>query len=277
MTGDVVQGPMGVTIVTERDESEFARLSQLGDVLGLSQVRHACARKPCRCAPLAQRLTLRAASLARSPQMDVYTVHQGLAEQAFKNQVRARGCRQRATRRPCPAQQGRRTPMSRALQVQSIMGDGNLTESRAKELEALREKMGLAKDAADKIIRGFSNQKLIQAMQVRRVRRCRALLASPSAHRLPPAPRAASPPGCRVCLLPHRLPRLRASWTCRACWSSRRAAWTLAACSAMASGKPCTSERGRALGGVCRGARSQSAPPTLARALPRTGTRWLRA
>ena len=58
MTGDVMQGPMGVTLVTERDESEFARLSQLGDLLGLSQ-------------------------------MDIYGVHQGLAEQAFKNQARA--------------------------------------------------------------------------------------------------------------------------------------------------------------------------------------------
>ena len=35
MTGDVVQLPMGGTIVVERDEQEFARLSQLGDVLGL--------------------------------------------------------------------------------------------------------------------------------------------------------------------------------------------------------------------------------------------------
>ena len=40
----------------QRDESEFARLAQLGDVLGLSQI-------------------------------DVATVHQGLAEQAFRQQV----------------------------------------------------------------------------------------------------------------------------------------------------------------------------------------------
>ena len=56
MTGDVIQGPMGVQMVAERDESEFARLSQLGDILGLTQ-------------------------------MDVVQVHQGLAEQAYKAQV----------------------------------------------------------------------------------------------------------------------------------------------------------------------------------------------
>lgn len=35
MTGDVVNLPMGGTITVERDEQEFARLSQLGDILGL--------------------------------------------------------------------------------------------------------------------------------------------------------------------------------------------------------------------------------------------------
>ncbi len=37
MSGDVVALPMGTTVVVERDSSEFARLAQLGDVLGLSQ------------------------------------------------------------------------------------------------------------------------------------------------------------------------------------------------------------------------------------------------
>lgn len=104
MTGDVVQGPMGVTMVTERNEAEFARLSQLGDILGLNQ-------------------------------MDVNGVHQGLAEQAFKQQV------------------------------QSFMADGQMTEDRAKQLDALREKMNLPKEAADKIIKGFSNQRLIANLQ----------------------------------------------------------------------------------------------------------------
>ena len=104
MTGEVMQGPMGVQMVTERDESEFARLSQLGDVLGLSQ-------------------------------MDVYQVHQGLAEQAFKSQV------------------------------QNMMGDGILTPDRTAALEGIRNQMGLPKEAADKIIKGLQNQKLISAMQ----------------------------------------------------------------------------------------------------------------
>jgi hypothetical protein len=58
MTGDVVQLPMGGTIVVERDEQEFARLSQLGDVLGLTP-------------------------------MDVYQVHSAMAEEAFKAQAEA--------------------------------------------------------------------------------------------------------------------------------------------------------------------------------------------
>ena len=46
MTGDVVQLPMGGTIVVERDEQEFARLSQLGDVLGLGPMDVYSVRPP---------------------------------------------------------------------------------------------------------------------------------------------------------------------------------------------------------------------------------------
>jgi len=53
MTGDQVYAPMGSTITIERDQSEFARLSQLGDLLGLNP-------------------------------FEVSEVHRGLAEQAFK-------------------------------------------------------------------------------------------------------------------------------------------------------------------------------------------------
>ena len=63
-------------------------------------------------------------------------VHTGMAEQAFKNQV------------------------------QSVLGDGNLTPDRAAALEKMREQMGLPKENADKIIRGFTNQKAIAGMQV---------------------------------------------------------------------------------------------------------------
>ena len=56
MSGDVVILPMGSTVVVERDSSEFARLSQLGDVLGLNP-------------------------------MEVNSVHSGLAEQSFRHQV----------------------------------------------------------------------------------------------------------------------------------------------------------------------------------------------
>ena len=53
-------------------------------------------------------------------------------------------------------------------QVQSMMGDGMLTPARAAALDSLRGQMGLSKEAADKIIKGFQNRKLINEMQVRR-------------------------------------------------------------------------------------------------------------
>ena len=56
MTGYVVRGPMGVVMNVERDEADFARLGQLGDVLGLSQ-------------------------------FEVSEIHRGMSEQAFKSQV----------------------------------------------------------------------------------------------------------------------------------------------------------------------------------------------
>lgn len=104
MTGDVITGPMGVQMVAERDEAEFGRLSQLGDVLGLNQ-------------------------------MDVMKVHQDLAEQAFKGQV------------------------------EQYMTGGVLTPEKSEALEKLRESMGLPKETADKVIKGFQNQKLISSMQ----------------------------------------------------------------------------------------------------------------
>ena len=56
MSGETIQLAMGSSVTVERDEGEFARLSQLGDILGLSQ-------------------------------FDVGAVHKDLAETAFRNQV----------------------------------------------------------------------------------------------------------------------------------------------------------------------------------------------
>lgn len=52
MQGDVVSLPMGGTMIVERDQSEFQRLSQLGDVLGLNQmdVAEVHGVRPRRCA-----------------------------------------------------------------------------------------------------------------------------------------------------------------------------------------------------------------------------------
>ena len=56
MTGDQVNAPMGVRINIERDQSEFKRLSQLGDILGLNM-------------------------------MEVGQVHKDLADKAFRTQA----------------------------------------------------------------------------------------------------------------------------------------------------------------------------------------------
>lgn len=87
-------------MVIERDESEFARLSQLGDILGLTP-------------------------------FDVSGVHQGLAEQAFRNQA------------------------------QALLADGTLTAEKSESLTKMREQMGLPQEAANKIIKGIQNQRLI--------------------------------------------------------------------------------------------------------------------
>lgn len=57
MSGDVISMPMGGSVVLERDNTEFGRLSQLGDILGLAP-------------------------------MEVAKVHTDLAEQAFRQQVK---------------------------------------------------------------------------------------------------------------------------------------------------------------------------------------------
>jgi len=103
MSGDVVTLPMGSTMVVERDQSEFQRLSQLGDVLGLSQV-------------------------------DVMEVHQGLAEQAFRNQV------------------------------QQVLADGILSKEKTEYLKDMQQKMGLTDEKAQKVIKGVQNEKMIREM-----------------------------------------------------------------------------------------------------------------
>ena len=53
-------------------------------------------------------------------------------------------------------------------QVQGVLGEGGgaLTPDRSAALERMREQMGLSQESADKIIRGFTNQKAIASMQV---------------------------------------------------------------------------------------------------------------
>lgn len=96
--------PMGGTVVLERDTSEFGRLSQLGDILGLSP-------------------------------MDVMKVHTDMAEDAYRNQVKA------------------------------ILADGMLTKEKTESMTEIREKLGLTKEQGDKIVRGVQNEALAQSMQ----------------------------------------------------------------------------------------------------------------
>ena len=58
---------------------------------------------------------------------------------------------------------------------------GSLTAERVKELEDMREKFGLSKESAQKIIKGAQNQHLIANMNVRPTVLCKAysLKASP--------------------------------------------------------------------------------------------------
>lgn len=81
------------------------------------------------------------------------------------NATLPRSATSQPTRQRFPPLPGSHPPAS--LQVQSYMADGNLTPDRAAQLESLREKMGLPKEAADKILKGFTNQKLIASMQAR--------------------------------------------------------------------------------------------------------------
>ena len=57
LSGDTKTGPMGVQMTIERDQSEFLRLQQLGDVLGLSPI-------------------------------EVSSIHSGLSEKAFREQAK---------------------------------------------------------------------------------------------------------------------------------------------------------------------------------------------
>lgn len=111
-------------VVIERDESEFARLSQLGDILGLTpfDVSGMAAGSTCKGCTNQQ---------GRISQHLPTGVHQGLAEQAFRNQA------------------------------QALLADGVLTADKSESLTKMREQMGLPQEAANKIIKGIQNQRLI--------------------------------------------------------------------------------------------------------------------
>ena len=104
MSGDVVSMPMGGAVVLERDNTEFGRLSQLGDILGLTPV-------------------------------DVMKVHTDLAEQAFRQHVKA------------------------------FLDEGPLTKDKTEALTEMQSKMGLSAEQGQKIIKGVQNERMASSLQ----------------------------------------------------------------------------------------------------------------
>ncbi len=47
-----------------------------------------------------------------------------------------------------------------------MIGDGNVTKDRIEQLNEMRDKLGLGKEAADKIVKGVQNQRLIGDLNV---------------------------------------------------------------------------------------------------------------
>ena len=103
LSGDVRTGPMGTQMVIERDQSEFVRLQQLGDILALGPA-------------------------------DTANVHQGLAEQAFKQNVT------------------------------QMLGDGKVTKEKSQYLKQLQAQLGLPDEVAQKVITGVTNAGMLKGM-----------------------------------------------------------------------------------------------------------------
>ena len=105
MQGDTVNAPMGVQITIERDQSEFTRLTQLGDILGLNQ-------------------------------MEVGSVHKGLADKAFR------------------------------AQAEQMLADGKgLTAERSEKLKEIQTSLSLPEPDAQRIIKGITSKKMLGEMQ----------------------------------------------------------------------------------------------------------------
>ncbi|CAI5513105.1 unnamed protein product [Closterium sp. Naga37s-1] len=103
LQGDTTGMPMGTSLTVQRDTSDFVRLSQLGDILGLAPP-------------------------------EVSSVHQGLAEQAFK------------------------------VQAQTLLADGQLTKARAEQLKIMQRELGLPDAAAQKVVQSITSTKMAGAI-----------------------------------------------------------------------------------------------------------------
>ncbi|GJP47634.1 hypothetical protein CLOM_g6814 [Closterium sp. NIES-68] len=103
LQGDTTGMPMGTSLTVQRDTSDFIRLSQLGDILGLAPA-------------------------------EVSSVHQGLAEQAFK------------------------------VQAQTLLADGQLTKARAEQLKIMQRELGLPDAAAQKVVQSITSTKMAGAI-----------------------------------------------------------------------------------------------------------------
>ena len=57
--------------------------------------------------------------------------------------------------------------LGRGHKAQAIGGGAALTKEKADSLSDMRDKMGLSKEAAEKVIKGVQNQHLISGLQAR--------------------------------------------------------------------------------------------------------------
>lgn len=104
LTGQVTKIPFGVQITTKKDDSEYVFLSQLGSILGLTD-------------------------------SEIVGVHQGLAEQAFRQQAEV------------------------------ILADGQITKAKMVQLNELQKNVGLPPHYAQNIIKSITTTKLAAALE----------------------------------------------------------------------------------------------------------------
>ncbi|CAG9464797.1 unnamed protein product [Pedinophyceae sp. YPF-701] len=121
ITGDVVTGPMGTVMQTERDPKEFERLSSLGKVLGLGQ-------------------------------QDTVEIHQGMAEQAFRAQAEGLVADGRVTEDREARLKDLQTQLGLPDSSREKIVNGIMNKKRVEELSSLRAAGQLTLDKVMEVV-----------------------------------------------------------------------------------------------------------------------------